>query len=111
VAEGEPVPLTPAQSLGLSLVLHELGTNAVKHGSLSRHAGRVRVSWRKQEDQGKASVRLCWEERGGPPVAPPTERGFGSQLIEQASSFQLKGSVELDHATEGLTCRILFPLT
>jgi two-component system, chemotaxis family, CheB/CheR fusion protein len=92
-------------------VLHELATNAVKHGALSRHGGRVRVSWRKEEDRGKASVRLRWEERGGPPVASPTERGFGSQLIEQAGSFQLKGSVELDYASEGLTCRILFPLT
>jgi two-component sensor histidine kinase len=109
--EGEPIPLTPAQSLGLSLVLHELGTNAAKFGALSNHEGHVRISWCKQEDQGKASVRLRWEERGGPQITPPTEKGFGSRLIEQASTFQLEGSVELDYATEGLTCCIEFPLT
>jgi two-component sensor histidine kinase/PAS domain-containing protein len=111
VIEGEPIPLTPAQSLGLSLVLHELGTNAAKFGALSNHEGHVRISWCKQEDQGKASVRLRWEERGGPQITPPTEKGFGSRLIEQASTLQLKGSVELDYATEGLTCCIVFPVT
>ena len=109
--EGEPIPLTPAQSLALSLVLHELGTNAAKFGALSNHEGHVRISWCKQEDQGKASVRLRWEERGGPQITPPMEKGFGSRLIEQASTFQLKGSVELDYATEGLTCCIVFPVT
>jgi PAS domain S-box-containing protein len=109
--EGEPVKLTPQQGLGLSLILHELSTNAAKYGALSSQDGRVSVSWRKQEEEGKASVRLCWEERGGPPVAPPTEKGFGSRLIEQAIPLQLNGSLELDYATEGLTCCITFPLT
>ena len=52
----------------------------------------------------------CWEERGSPPIAPPMEKGFGSRLIEQVCTHQLHGSVELDYATEGLTCRIVFPL-
>lgn len=108
---GEPIPLTPAQSLGLSLVLHELATNAAKYGALSNHEGHVRISWRKEEDQGKASVRLCWEERGGPQITPAAEKGFGSRLIEQATTFQLNGSMELDYATAGLTCCIVFPLT
>jgi two-component sensor histidine kinase len=109
--EGEPIPLTPAQSLGLSLVLHELGTNAAKYGALSNPEGHVRISWCNHKDQdGKASVRLRWEERGGPRITPPTEKGFGSRLIEQASTFQLGGSVELDYATQGLTCCIVFPL-
>lgn len=108
--EGERVLLTPQQGLGLSLVLHELSTNAAKYGALSNQDGRVSISWRKQEEE-KASVRLCWEERGGPPIAPPTEKGFGSRLIERVIPLQLNGSVELDYATEGLTCCITFPLT
>ena len=109
-SEGEPISLTPAQSLGLSLVLHELATNAAKYGAFSNHEGHVRISWCKQEDQGKASVRLRWEERGGPQLTPPTQKGFGSRLIEQATAFQLEGSLELNYATEGLTCCIVFPL-
>jgi two-component sensor histidine kinase/PAS domain-containing protein len=108
--EGEPLPLTPKQSLGLSLVLHELGTNAAKYGALSHPDGRLRVSWLKEKNQENAQVRLRWEEHGGSQVAPPGERGFGSRLIEQACTYQLDGSVELDYATEGLTCQIVFPL-
>ena len=108
--EGEPVPLTPQQSLGLSLVLHELGTNAAKYGALSHRDGHLRVFWRKEKDREHARVRLCWEERGGPQVAPPTEKGFGSRLIEQACTHQLNGSVELDYAPGGFICRIVFPM-
>jgi PAS domain S-box-containing protein len=108
--EGELVSLAPKQGLGLSLVLHELGTNAVKYGALSHRDGRLRVFWRKEKDRENTRVRLRWEERGGPRVAPPTEKGFGSVLIERACRFQLNSSVELDYATEGLTCQIVFPL-
>lgn len=108
--EGEPVPLTPQQSLGLSLVLHELGTNAAKYGALSHRDGQLRVFWRKEKDREHARVRLCWEERGGPQVAPPTDKGFGSRLIEQACTHQLNGSVELDYAPGGFICRIVFPM-
>jgi two-component system CheB/CheR fusion protein len=108
--EGEFVSLTPQQGLGLSLVLHELGTNAVKYGALSHRNGRLRIFWRTEKDREKARVRLCWEERGGPPVTPPSEKGFGSLLIERVCTLQLKGSVELDYAIEGLTCLIVFPM-
>ena len=108
--EGELVSLTPKQGLGLSLVLHELGTNAAKYGALSHRDGRLRVFWRKERDRGTTRVRLCWEERGGAQVAPPTEQGFGSLLIERVCKLQLNGSVELNYLTEGLTCQIVFPL-
>jgi two-component system CheB/CheR fusion protein len=108
--EGEPIPLTPEQGLGLSLVLHELGTNAVKYGALSHCEGRLRVVWRKENDAENGRVRLRWEERGGPRVGSPAEKGFGSRLIEKACTYQLNGSVELDYAAEGLICEIVFPL-
>jgi PAS domain S-box-containing protein len=107
--EGDPVVITPKQGLGLSLVLHELGTNAAKYGALSCPEGRLRVSWQIEQESGRR-VRLRWQERHGPKVAPPTERGFGLQLIERACSYELDGEVELDYAPEGLTCVVVFPL-
>jgi two-component system CheB/CheR fusion protein len=107
--EGPLVTITPKQGLGLSLVLHELGTNAAKYGALSSSEGRLRVSW--QVAHGSARrLRLTWKERYGPKVERPTEKGFGLQLIERASSYELEGEVELDYAPEGLTCVVMFPL-
>ena len=69
----------------LALMLHELATNAVKHGALSAPAGRVRVGWEVEEAEGGGRrLRLRWEERGGPRVGPPVSRGFGTRLIEFA---------------------------
>jgi PAS domain S-box-containing protein len=110
-AEGEPIALTPGHSVAISMVLHELGTNAAKYGALSHSNGRLRVAWRKTEAGDKREVELVWEERGGSGIAAPAERGFGSRLIEQAVSYQLGGNVTMDYALEGLTCRITFPLT
>jgi PAS domain S-box-containing protein len=107
--EGERVVITPKQGLGLSLVLHELGTNAAKYGALSRHEGRLRVSWQVEQESDRR-VRLRWQERYGPKVEPPTEKGFGLQLIERACNYELEGEVELDYAPEGLTCVVVFPL-
>jgi two-component system CheB/CheR fusion protein len=107
--EGEPVAITPRQGLGLSLVLHELGTNAAKYGALSRRQGRLRISWQIEQDHGR-QVRLQWQERRGPLVAPPRERGFGTQLIERACTYELDGAVELGYARDGLSCEVAFPL-
>jgi PAS domain S-box-containing protein len=107
---GEPIPLTPGHSVAVSMVLHELGTNAAKYGALSHSNGRLRVEWQKTEAEDAPKVELVWEERGGSGVTPPAERGFGSRLIEQAVSYQLGGSVTMDYAPEGLVCRIAFPL-
>lgn len=108
--EGENIPLTPAPSVAVSMVLHELGTNAAKYGALSHRQGRLRVVWRRVCDGGGCRAELSWEERGGSDVAPPKVKGFGSRLIEQACSYQLGGRVAMDYTPEGLTCRISFPL-
>lgn len=108
--DGEPIPLTPGHSVAISMVLHELGTNAAKYGALSHSNGRLHVAWRTMEDETGACVELDWIERGGSGVVPPAEKGFGSRLIEQAVSYQLGGQVTMDYAPEGLTCRISFPL-
>jgi len=107
--EGESVPLSPTQGLGLSLILHELGTNAAKYGALSQSEGRVHLSWQVEGRQGRR-VRLHWEEAGGPPVEPPAEKGFGTRLIERACTYELEGEVELDYAPGGLHCEVIFPV-
>jgi len=106
---GEPVALTPQQGMGLSLMLHELGTKAVKYGALSQHEGRLRVSWRIEQASDRR-IRLRWAERDGPPVTPPTEKGFGLKLLERAVSYELEGEVELDFPPGGLVCELVFPL-
>jgi two-component system CheB/CheR fusion protein len=108
--EGGPVTLTAKQGLGLSLILHELGTNAAKYGALSRQEGRLRISWQVENNNQGRRVRLEWRERHGPQVEPPTEIGFGTKLIKQACAYDLDGEAELEFAPEGLTCGVVFPL-
>jgi PAS domain S-box-containing protein len=100
--EGDQV-LVPARSVAaLGLVLHELATNAVKHGALSVPAGRVRVAWRCDGDL----LRIVWRESGGPTVVVPSRRGFGSLLIERCIPYELGGSTALDFAPSGVRCTI-----
>ncbi len=107
---GESLVITPRQAQGLCLMLHELGTNAAKYGALSRHAGRLRVSWQVEDSSPGRRVRLRWQERHGPAVKAPREKGFGVELIERACSYELEGEMELDYAPDGLTCEVVFPL-
>jgi PAS domain S-box-containing protein len=104
---GPAVRQRPNAVLVLVLVLHELATNAAKHGALSNHTGRVALAWRLL---GGDRLEVTWQETGGPPVSPPERTGFGSRLITRAVTRQLEGEVDLDYAAAGLTCRLAFPL-
>jgi two-component system CheB/CheR fusion protein len=108
--DGDPVPLTPKQALGLSLVLHELSTNAIKYGAFSNSAGHISVSWRVVRAGDASKVLLRWRERDGPSVASPGVKGFGTRLVERAIGYDLDGDVKLDYAESGLTCEITFPV-
>ena len=108
--EGERVPLSTTQSLGLSLILHELGTNAAKYGALSHGEGRVRVSWQADERKKGRRLRLRWVERDGPEVGELGKKGFGTRLIERACTYELEGEVELDYPSKGFRCEVVFPL-
>ena len=108
---GPDVSVTAKQSLGLALVLHELGTNAAKYGALSRSDGRVAVDWQMDatgSDCGR--LRLEWREHHDATVVPPRHKGFGTKLIEQACRYELDGDVTIDYGPQGLVCRISFPL-
>jgi two-component sensor histidine kinase len=108
--DGEAVTLTPSRGLALSLVLHELATNATKYGALAVDEGRVEISWEIRSDSAR-SLHLRWRERGGPPVEPPQEKGFGTRLIERAVTHELQGEMELVYVPAGLHFEVRFPLT
>ncbi len=93
VLSGPDLDLPAEPALHLALVLHELATNANKHGALSVSSGTVELKWR--AEQGR--LEIDWVERGGPPVAPPSRRGFGTALIERS----LKAEGGTSHATFG----------
>ena len=105
--EGPAMRVPAATAQALAMGLHELATNAAKHGALSVPSGRVRLSWTCEEG-GTEGRRLTleWRERGGPRVAPPERRGFGSLLIERALAQDLGGSARLEFHPEGVVCTI-----
>jgi len=109
--EGPEVGLTPNATVALGMAIHELATNAVKYGSLSVPGGRVTVAWSvsapPREPGGAGAgrrLRLTWTEAGGPPVAPPSRRGFGSRLIERGLARELGGTARIEFAPEGVRC-------
>jgi PAS domain S-box-containing protein len=104
---GPSLHMGPSAALSLTLILHELATNATKYGALSRPAGRVTVAWSLAGVGTDAEFRLVWSEQGGPPVTPPTRKGFGSRLIERGLSG---GTVELRYPPEGVVCTLTTPL-
>jgi two-component sensor histidine kinase len=104
---GPPVLLNPRATLTLSMVLHELAANAIKHGAFSRPGGRVSIAWSLDGD----TVNLAWQEQGGPPVQEPRRRGFGTRLLDRSANYELGGKVRLDFDAAGLRCALSFPLT
>ncbi|MCP3914053.1 MAG: transporter substrate-binding domain-containing protein [bacterium] len=107
---GEELVLPPSCAMPLAMALHELGTNAAKHGSLSTSEGSVHVSWQRIERDGEPWVRLEWIERDGPPVIEPRRIGFGTSLIRNGARYELGGETSLEFAPKGVRCRITFPL-
>lgn len=108
--DGPEVWLPPQVALNLGLVLHELGTNAQKHGALSVPTGRVELSWVVQKEDKKSMLKMSWRELGGPPVYPPEARGFGMSLIERTIGGAVEGEANVRFEPEGLHCLIELPL-
>lgn len=95
---GPPVQLGPRAALSLSLLLHELATNAAKYGALSTDTGQIAIAW-KITDDSDPELRLRWQEDGGPAVTAPQRKGFGSRLIAMGLG---SGNVSLDYRATGL---------
>ena len=91
-------------TLALAAAIQELSTNAAKYGSLSVPEGTLSVVWTQEADGG---IALDWIERGGPSVAKPSRRGFGSRLIQDILAADSGWRVTLDYAQDGLTCRMV----
>lgn len=108
VIEGEPADLIlkPRTALTLSLILHELATNAAKYGALSAPAGRVTVTWQLSREAKGSRLLLCWRESNGPEVMPPSRSGFGSTLIRSALAGEADSNVTLEFASAGVECQI-----
>ncbi len=104
--DGEDVLIAPQAFSTMALVIHELMTNSAKYGALCDRSGWVTIKWRRDN---AGNLVLDWREQGGPPVRPPTRRGFGSTIIERSIPFDLKGEAQVEYALEGLKARFTLP--
>lgn len=107
--DGPSVWLRPQQGLFFGLALHELCTNAIKYGALSVDTGHVSIEWQ-LDHTGRLPLTVVWREQGGPPVKPPTRRGFGSRLVEQGLAHELNAEVEMAFHPEGFVCTVRAPV-
>ena len=103
---GPAVPLSPRLAVVLSMILHEIATNAAKYGALSNETGTVVLDWEIIEASAGRQLRLIWTETGGPPVVAPVQRGFGSRLIERSARDQLGGEATVDFLPRGVVCTV-----
>ena len=103
---GTDALLAPSAFTTVSLVLHEMLTNARKYGALSRPEGCVHVEF---TETAKGDLEIQWREEGGPPVVAPSRRGFGSTITERSLPFELKGEAEVTYATTGVRARFRVP--
>jgi PAS domain S-box-containing protein len=107
--KGPKLRLQPRAALAIAMALHELATNAAKYGSLSISSGHVAIQW--SITSGKLRLlNLRWEEKNGPPVSPPSRKGFGTRLIQRSLALDLGGSVDLAYEPTGVVCVVTAPL-
>jgi PAS domain S-box-containing protein len=107
--EGESVKIASHAAMTLSMILHELATNAVKYGALLSAEGWVGVSWHVVQRDDRKRLVIEWEESGGPTVDQPIFTGFGSRLLENGVRQSLKGTVEIVFEPSGVRCTIDIP--
>ena len=103
---GPEVLLDPGKVLGLSMILHELFTNAVKYGALCNDEGKLGLEWTREGDE----VVMTWSEVGPPCVSDAPSSGFGHRMIALSVKSDLKGTIERDWRPDGLTAVIRFPI-
>ena len=108
--DGPELTLRPEAGQAVSMVLHELTTNAAKHGALSNDDGRVSVRWSLTANgQSHDRVRIEWQEACGPAVRTPESCGYGMEVIRGLVPYELDGTVDLAFAPEGVRCTLTFP--
>jgi two-component sensor histidine kinase len=107
---GSPVLLPPKASLAMSMIFHELVTNAAKYGALSVPTGRIFVEWSVSPEPNRL-VRLTWRETGVPGLIRSRRVGFGTKMIEASAKHELGGNVEIRYTPEGIAYTLEFPAT
>ena len=110
VLEGPSFSIGSKAAMSLSLILHELATNAAKYGALSTAQGKVSIAWSLRDEGGEPHCALRWSEHEGPVVVPPTRTGFGSRLIGRGLAGSFGGEVDLSYPPSGVVCLIDAPL-
>jgi PAS domain S-box-containing protein len=104
--EGTDVVLYPNAALAFGMALHELTTNAAKHGALSNGDGHVDISWTAPAQSNGRALKFVWRETGGPAVEERRRSGFGTRLITEGLPLQLDGTIGLDFEPSGVRCSI-----
>ena len=107
--EGQDTLLTSRDALSLTLALHELVTNAVKHGAFANSEGRIQLRWTVEPSPAVAKLHLSWSEEGGPPVKAPGPKGFGSRLLSSLAA-QSGAAYSCDYPSTGFRCELALPL-
>jgi two-component system CheB/CheR fusion protein len=106
---GPDLVLTPKAGLSMAMAIHELASNAAKYGALSNAVGRLVISWTVTGGP-EPVLQVTWAESGGPRIAvPPTQRGFGTTLIERAMRYEFDAEVDRTFAESGVVCTIDIP--
>ncbi|MFL5157749.1 MAG: PAS domain S-box protein [Microvirga sp.] len=108
--DGPEVHLEARPAVVLGMAVHELTTNAVKHGALAVASGRVQVDWKIDDRGGEAVLAIDWCELGGPALAAQPSPGFGSRLLRQTITRELAGQLDIRYEREGVCCTIAVPL-
>jgi two-component sensor histidine kinase len=107
---GPNVPLSPRLAVVLSMIVHEIATNAAKYGALSNDSGTIALDWEVVTENAGRKLRLIWTEAGGPHVIAPVQRGFGSRLIERSARDQLGGEATIDFLPCGVVYTVVCSL-
>jgi two-component sensor histidine kinase len=110
VLEGTPVHLSADLAVPVGMALHELASNAAKHGALSVSEGWVQVSWHIEAVASERKLHLEWTEHDGPPVSQPQRTGFGSTLLQRVLALQSNASVQIAYHKDGLCFEMEAPL-
>jgi two-component sensor histidine kinase len=107
---GPPVELSADLAVPIGMAVHELTTNAAKHGALSVPGGQIAVVWTVRELEAERRLDIEWVERGGPRVAQPSRKGFGSTLLHRVLTHQCRATISISYEPEGLSCHMGIPL-
>lgn len=109
-ASGESHGPTPKMALAFGMAFHEPATNAARFGAFSVPTGRVDITWPEETNENGRRRHLSWVETGGPAVAAPLHKCFGSRLIAEGLAYELDGDVQVEYPSQGVRCAVDAPL-